>query len=92
MLSPQLQEASQRFTLKYGMTPRETQVFNFFLEGMVPEEAATHLGLSLNTIRNHVKGQLKATQTNSISMLLAKFIRESFAALVVMPPKPPEES
>jgi DNA-binding CsgD family transcriptional regulator len=86
MLNPQLLEASQRFTMKYGMTPREAQVFNLFLEGMTPETAAAHVGLSINTVRNYVKGMLRATQTNTISILLAKFIREVFERL----PSPPQ--
>lgn len=86
MLSPQLLEASQRFSMKYGFTPREKQVLDLFLEGLVPEEISTQLGLSINTIRNYIKGQLKATTTNSISLLLAKFIREAFP----MPPVPPQ--
>jgi DNA-binding CsgD family transcriptional regulator len=88
MLSPQLLEASQRFSMKYGFTPRERQVLDLFLEGRIPEEIATQLGLSINTIRNHIKGQLKATSTNSISLLLAKFIRETLPMPVL--PAPPQ--
>jgi DNA-binding CsgD family transcriptional regulator len=81
MLNPHLEEASQHFALKYGMTPREHQVFNLFLAGLSPEEASAQLQLSLNTVRNHVKGLLRGTQTNTVNMLLAKFIRETFDRL-----------
>lgn len=81
MLNPHLAEASQHFALKYGMTPREHQVFDFFLAGLSPEEVAGQLSLSLNTVRNHVKGLLRGTQTATVNMLLAKFVRETFDRL-----------
>jgi DNA-binding CsgD family transcriptional regulator len=78
MLNTKLTEASRLFAAKYSMTPREAEVLNLFLEGLTPETVATRLGLSLNTIRNHVKGMLRGTQTNAVNLLLAKFIREAF--------------
>jgi DNA-binding CsgD family transcriptional regulator len=81
MLNTKLLDACRTFAVKYNLTRRETEVLCLFLEGMTPEEVAVRLSLSLYTIRNHVKGLLRGTQTHSVNLLLARFIREAFEAL-----------
>jgi DNA-binding NarL/FixJ family response regulator len=81
MPNSKLTDASRIFAVKYNLTQREAEVFNLFLEGLTPEAVATRLNLSLSTVRNHVKGLLRGTQTNAVNVLLAKFIREAFERL-----------
>ena len=76
-----LTDASRIFAVKYNLTPREAEVLGLFLEGLTPEAVAARLNLSISTVRNHVKGLLRGTQTNEVNVLLAKFIREAFDRL-----------
>lgn len=80
-MNSQLTDACVRFTKRHGFTPREAEIFALFLSGFTPETASTHLGLSIHTVRNHVKNMLRATRTGSVNLLLIKFIQEAFDAL-----------
>lgn len=77
-MNTQLIEARRRFALKYKISRRESDVLDLFLDGMTPDNVASNLELSINTIRNHTKSLTRKTQTNSIGQLLAKFIQELF--------------
>ena len=37
-----------------GLSPREREVCELVLRGLVIKEAAAHLGISTNTVRNHL--------------------------------------
>jgi DNA-binding NarL/FixJ family response regulator len=63
-----------------GFTERERQVFfELVLSGGTVHELAARLGITPNTVNNHLKGIFKATRTNSRMELLSLFIRETLS-------------
>lgn len=66
-------ESINRVTQVVGLTPSEKRVLILQLLGMSYEEMASNLGISLNTVRYHLKSIYKKTDTHSLSELYAKY-------------------
>ena len=65
------------FCSSYRLTPRESEVVSVLIEGVVRiKDIATRLGLSPNTINNHVNSIFMKTRTTSKSQLLTLFLGE----------------
>lgn len=59
----------------FGLTPAEAAVAGALADGKSVEEIAAALGVSLNTVRTHVKNTLAKTGTNRQSQLVALLLR-----------------
>jgi DNA-binding CsgD family transcriptional regulator/ActR/RegA family two-component response regulator len=65
------------FCGSYRLTPRESEVVAVLIEGVVRiKDIAIRLGLSPNTINNHVNSIFMKTRTTSKSQLLTLFLGE----------------
>ena len=65
------------FCSKYGLTPRESDIFSILVQGVVRiKDVAQRLNLSPNTINNHVNSIFTKTKTSSKSQLLAEFLHQ----------------
>jgi DNA-binding NarL/FixJ family response regulator len=58
------------------LTPRELEVLTLMASGMVNKQVARHLGLRLNTVRNHAQSILIKLQAHSRLEAVASAIRE----------------
>jgi DNA-binding NarL/FixJ family response regulator len=47
-------EAGQDFASNYGLTPRETEVLSFIIQGLTNKEIGEKLFISFTTVRTHV--------------------------------------
>jgi DNA-binding CsgD family transcriptional regulator len=55
---------------RYALTAAEEKVLNGLVRGRTPEEAAAELGITMNTIRTHVRHILQKTGSRRIADLL----------------------
>jgi putative two-component system response regulator len=58
------------------VTPRELEILRLIASGLVNKQIAQHLGLSLNTVRNHVQNVLYKLQAHSKLEAVATAVRE----------------
>lgn len=59
----------------YGFTSAEARIAVLLLEGKDPAEAAESLGISKQTVRQHLKSVLRKTGTHRQSELIAQLLR-----------------
>jgi DNA-binding CsgD family transcriptional regulator len=59
----------------FGLTPAEATIASSLADGKSVAEIATSLGVSLNTVRTHVKSVLAKTSTNRQSQLVGILLR-----------------
>lgn len=63
------------FCGRSGLTPRESEIMSLLVEGVVRiKDIATKLGLSPNTVNNHVNSIFMKSRARSKSQLLANFL------------------
>ena len=56
-----------------GLTEREKEVFSLILMGYTNQEIAHRLGISINTVKNHIKSILSKTDTQRRTQLITKY-------------------
>jgi len=56
-----------------GLSERERQIMALLFGGLVPKEIAARLGLSLNTIRSHIRGLFEKLQAHSLADAIHRF-------------------
>jgi DNA-binding CsgD family transcriptional regulator len=61
---------AQTFTSLYGLTPAEARLASSLVRGMSPAQAAAALGLTINTVRTHLKHIFSKTETRRQSDLV----------------------
>jgi len=61
---------------RLGLTDRERQVLGCLVEGMQYKTAADHLGISLDTVRSHVRSVYGKLQVHSVAEAVSRAIRE----------------
>lgn len=59
------------FIENYGLTPRETEVFDLLMKGLSRDEIALELSISPATVKNHTRSILSKTDTHSVRELMA---------------------
>jgi DNA-binding CsgD family transcriptional regulator len=64
-----------RLRLLYRFTPTETEVANLVLAGLVSEAIATRLGVSVNTVRTHLRNMYEKTNTRRQPELMARLVQ-----------------
>ena len=56
------------------LTPRQKEVLGLLAEGLEPPRIASRLGVSVNTVRNHIQGILNSlgchTQANAVAIAI----------------------
>jgi DNA-binding CsgD family transcriptional regulator len=57
------------------LSPRERQVLAHLLDGRMPKQIASELGLSVNTVNQYVRGVYRAHGVTTRAELLARFLR-----------------
>lgn len=61
---------------KLTLTEREQEVLQCLVRGLSYKQCAEHLGISLDTVRTHIRGVYKKLQVHSVSEAVARAIRE----------------
>jgi DNA-binding CsgD family transcriptional regulator len=70
-----LSPAGLAIRLLFGLTPAEATVASALADGKSVEEIAMSVGVTLNTVRTHVKTILVKTNTNRQSQLVGLLLR-----------------
>jgi len=65
--------------LAYGLSDREQQLVLALARGEGTEAMANHLGISLHTVRDHLKSIFEKTAVNSRSELVARLFHDHYA-------------
>jgi DNA-binding NarL/FixJ family response regulator len=73
-LLPRVRQDSRR--VPFELTPREVQIVAAFSRGCTNQEIADELGISVNTVRNHVQNLLAKLGVHSKLEALALAVRE----------------
>lgn len=68
-------------TLTSPLTPRETQVLNYMAQGYLNKQIATILGISEQTIKNHVTSILRKLDANVRTEAVVTALRRGFISL-----------
>lgn len=58
-----------------GLTPRESQILHLLAEGMVPKEVGDDLGISYETVREHLKSVYRKLHVKSRTEAVIKYLR-----------------
>lgn len=58
-----------------GLTPRESQVLHLLAEGLVPKEVSAQLGISYETVREHLKSIYRKLHVKSRTEAVIKYLR-----------------
>ncbi|MDR2543510.1 MAG: helix-turn-helix transcriptional regulator, partial [Treponema sp.] len=74
------------------LTPREREIFDMLLEGIVPKEIAYKLSISYNTVHFHIKSFYRKLGVHSIQELFAKYSVINEVASSAQTEKPAKES
>jgi len=61
---------------RLGLTDREQEVLGCLVEGMQYKTVADHLGISLDTVRTHVRSVYSKLQVHSVAEAVSRAIRE----------------
>ncbi len=69
-----LADATALFATKHQLTHRQIEVMHMVFEGRSPVEISGKLRLSIETVRNHMKGIYKRTGVASAPELLALLV------------------
>jgi DNA-binding NarL/FixJ family response regulator len=59
---------------KYKLTKKEVEIIGFLLEGNAVKDISTHLSISINTVRYHLKNMFYKTETHSQQELILLFL------------------
>ncbi len=63
----------------FNLTAREKDVLRCLVRGLSYGDAATSLGVSLDTVRTHVRGIYQKLQVHSVAQAVARAVREGLA-------------
>lgn len=74
----QLSHEVLRFCDKHKFTKRETAVFEQITQGVTTDVVAGRFGISVSTVRNHLKSIFRRTSVHSVPELFALFIEHLF--------------
>ena len=61
---------------RLDLTEREQEVLQCLVRGMSYKQAAEHLGISLDTVRTHIRAVYKKLQVHSVAEAVARAVRE----------------
>lgn len=61
---------------KLDMTDREQEVLQCLVKGMAYKQVADHLGISLDTVRTHIRGVYRKLQVHSVGEAIVRAIRD----------------
>jgi DNA-binding NarL/FixJ family response regulator len=75
-----------RRRLGADLRPREVEVLGLLAAGLVNKEIAQQLGVTLNTVRNHVQNVLYKLQAHSKLEAVATAVREGIVQYPTAPP------
>ncbi len=60
----------------YGLSPRETEILDLMVKGLIKKEIADRLGLSFHTVDNHLRSIYGKLQVHTCSGAVAKALQE----------------
>lgn len=60
----------------YRLTPRETEILQRLVEGLIKKEIADQLGVSFHTVDMHLRNIYRKLQVNTATAAVAKAVRE----------------
>jgi DNA-binding NarL/FixJ family response regulator len=63
-------------TVEPGLSPRERDVLRALVDGLAYKEVAAHLGISLDTVRTHVRGLYRKLQVHSQAGAVGRAFRD----------------
>jgi DNA-binding NarL/FixJ family response regulator len=66
-------------TAAFDLTAREKDVLRCLVQGMTYGDAAKRLGVSLDTVRTHVRSMYQKLQVHSVGEAVARAVREGLA-------------
>jgi DNA-binding NarL/FixJ family response regulator len=61
---------------RLDLTEREQEVLQCLVRGLSYKQCAEHLGISLDTVRTHIRAVYKKLQVHSVAEAVARAIRE----------------
>jgi len=70
-----LSAALERLSRRHGLTNRERAIYSSVLQGLSDKEIADTCGISLTTVRTHLKHVYEKTGVSSRTQLLAKLLQ-----------------
>ena len=80
----QFQELSQRYEAEAvisPLTPRETEILNYIAQGYLNKEIAVKLGISEQTIKNHVTSILRKLNANARTEAVVVAIKQGIISI-----------
>ena len=69
-------KASSSGPAKLDLTEREQEVLQCLVRGLSYKQCADHLGISVDTVRTHIRAVYKKLQVHSVAEAVARAIRE----------------
>lgn len=75
-LAPSNDEADADDTPRIELTTRERQVLRALVDGMSYKQVADHLGVSVNTVRSHVRTLYRKLQVQNVAEAVSRAVRE----------------
>ena len=61
---------------RLDLTEREQEVLRGLVQGLAYKQVADHLGISLDTVRTHIRGVYRKLQVHSVAEAVSRAIRE----------------
>lgn len=70
------QHGAQRPLADVGLSPRELDVLRELTRGLAYKQVAAELGVSIDTVRTHIRGVYRKLQVHSVAEAVGRAIRE----------------
>lgn len=76
MRAPSIRQAQLGSPARLELTERELDVLQCLVRGLSYKQSADHLGVSVDTVRTHIRGVYKKLQVHSVAEAVARAIRD----------------
>jgi DNA-binding CsgD family transcriptional regulator len=64
-------------TDRFGLTSREAEVMRCLVQGMAYKRVAEHLGISIDTVRSHIRNIYSKLEVHSVTEAVSRTLREA---------------